>query len=315
MNKTDRILILGGNGMVGSAIKRELTTQGYSHIFTPSRSELDLMNQAATDLYFKNIKPDVIFDAAAKVGGIHANNSYKADFIFENLTIQNNVFHAAFNMKVPKLLFLGSSCIYPCECPQPIKEEYLLSGPLEPTNEPYALAKIAGLKTAESFKQQYGLNWYSAMPTNLYGIHDNFHLENSHVIPGLIARMDQAIKNGDSTFEIWGTGKPRREFLYVDDMAKACIFLMTTDQQLPGSHINIGTGEDISILEVATMISKLMGFKGELVQNTNQPDGMMRKLLDVSQINSLGWKAETTLEQGLKRSIEFYQNSTLIRSQ
>lgn len=256
----------------------------------------------------------MIFDAAAKVGGIHANNSYKADFIFENLTIQNNVFHAAFNMKVPKLLFLGSSCIYPCACPQPIKEDYLLSGPLEPTNEPYALGKIAGLKTAESFKQQYGLNWYSAMPTNLYGINDNFHLENSHVIPGLIARMDQAIRNGDSTFEIWGTGKPLREFLYVDDMAKACIFLMTTDQQLPGSHINIGTGEDISILEVATMISNLMGFKGKLIQNTDQPDGMMRKLLDVSKIKSLGWKPEVTLEEGLKRSIEFYRTSDSLRT-
>jgi GDP-L-fucose synthase len=211
------------------------------------------------------------------------------------------------------MLFLGSSCIYPRECPQPIKEEYLLTGPLEPTNEPYAIAKIAGLKSAEFFKQQYGLNWYSAMPTNLYGEHDNFHCKNSHVIPGLIARMDDAIKSGDDTFEVWGSGKPRREFLYVDDMARACIFLMQTDTKLPGAHINIGTGSDITTGELAALIAKLMGFNGELIQNTDHPDGMMKKLLDVSKINSLGWKAQVSLEEGLKKSIDFYRNSKIVR--
>lgn len=315
MKKNDIILILGAKGMVGSAIARELFSIGYSNISTPNRSELDLMNQKQTNKYIGNLKPDVIFDAAAKVGGIQANNNYRADFIFQNLTIQNNIFGAAFDAKVQNLLFLGSSCIYPRECPQPIKEEYLLTGELEPTNEPYAIAKIAGLKSAEYFKQQYGLNWYSAMPTNLYGEHDNFHCENSHVIPGLIARMDKAIKAGEPTFEIWGSGLPRREFLYVDDMAKACIFLMESGVQLPGSHINIGTGEDIEIGKLAALIAKLMGFQGQLIQNTKYPDGMMKKLLDITRIKDLGWKPEVTLEEGLKRSIEFFRSSAEVRCQ
>lgn len=313
MNKNDNILVLGAKGMVGSAIYRELINKGYTKILGPSRQELDLLNQQSTLNYFTQHQPDIVFDAAAKVGGIVANNTYRADFIFQNLMIQNNAFEAAFKSNVKKFLFLGSSCIYPRECPQPIKEEYLLTGPLEPTNEPYAVAKIAGLKMAESFKSQYGLQYYSAMPTNLYGVHDNFHKENSHVIPGLIARMHEAIESNSPVFEIWGSGKPRREFLYVNDMAKACVFLMETEQTLPGSHINIGTGEDISIFELAELIAKLMGFKGKLTTNLSRPDGMMRKLLDVSRLKSLGWKPEVSLEEGLKRSIDFFRNSDSIR--
>ncbi len=313
MKQTDKVLILGAKGMVGSAINRSLRSKGYTNLLTPSREELDLLNQSAVEHFITTHRPDVIIDAAAKVGGIQANNTYRADFIFENLTIQNNIFSAAFKQKIPELLFLGSSCIYPRECPQPIKEEYLLTGELEPTNEPYAIAKIAGLKTAEAFRQQYGLNWYSAMPTNLYGEHDNFHLENSHVIPGLIARMQKAIDEQAPTFEIWGSGKPRREFLYIDDMAEACIFLLETNKPLPGSHINVGTGEDISIRELAQLIAKLMGFQGELIQNTNYPDGMMVKRLDISRIKQLGWSPKVTLEEGLKKSISFFRNSADIR--
>ena len=243
--------------------------------------------------------------AAAKVGGIHANNTYRADFIWENLAIQNNVFEAAFKYKVDRLLFLGSSCIYPKNAPQPMKEDCLLTAPLEPTNEPYAIAKIAGLKTVESFRRQYGCNWHSVMPTNLYGFNDNFHPENSHVIPGLIARMKKTIDENLPTFEVWGTGNPRREFLYVDDMAKACIHVMNLEKDIP-DLINIGTGEDVSIKELALLIKDLMGFEGEIVFNTSQPDGTARKLLDVSKIHSLGWKHKVDLKSGLKMAIEFY---------
>jgi GDP-L-fucose synthase len=305
MKKLDKILILGSRGLVGSAIVRELTARGYTNLLVPPRKELNLLNQQNTLDYFEANKPQHVFLAAAKVGGIHANNNYRADFIWENLTVQNNVFEASFKNKVDKLLFLGSSCIYPKNAPQPLKEEYLLTSPLEPTNEPYAIAKIAGLKMAESFRRQYGCNYYSVMPTNLYGINDNYHPENSHVIPGLINRMKKAIDEKASTFEVWGSGKPCREFLYVDDMARACIFVMEHKGEIP-DLINIGTGTDISIGDLALMIKKTMGFQGEIVFNTNQPDGTMRKLLDISRIKSMGWEPTISLEEGLKRAIDFY---------
>jgi GDP-L-fucose synthase len=307
MNKTDKILILGSRGLVGSAIQRVLEEEGYTNLLTPKRDSLDLLNQKAVLDYFEHNRPDYVFMAAAKVGGIHANNIYRADFIFENLTIQNNVFGAAFKYPVKRLLFLGSSCIYPKECPQPMKEEYLLTGPLEPTNEPYAIAKIAGLKTAQSFRRQYGCEFYSVMPTNLYGPNDNFHPENSHVIPGLIARMSEAKKNGDKVFKAWGSGNPRREFLYVDDMARACIYVMNYQGELP-DLINIGTGEDISIKELVYLIKDIVGFKGEIEFDASKPDGTMKKLLDVSRIKSLGWKPLMAFTDGLKISKESYES-------
>lgn len=308
MNKNDKILVLGSRGLVGSAILRTLRNQGYENILHPVREELDLLDQKRVLEYFEDNKPDYVFLAAAKVGGIVANNTYRADFIFENLQIQQNIFNAAFNVRTPNLLFLGSSCIYPKNCPQPIKEEYLLTSPLEQTNEPYAIAKIAGLKTAESFRRQYGLHWISVMPTNLYGPNDNFDMNNSHVIPGLIARMHEAIKNGDSEFKIWGTGKPRREFLYVDDMAEACIHVMKLGKDAP-DYLNIGTGEDIEIGELAKLIAEKMGFQGRLVFDPSKPDGTMRKLLDISKILSRGWKPKITLDEGLNRSIKYFHTN------
>lgn len=307
MNKTDKILVLGGRGLVGSAIIRGLKSLGFQSILAPGHKELDLLEQAQVRSYFETHRPDYVFLAAAKVGGIIANNTYRADFIFQNLGIQQNVFEAAFKYHVKRLLFLGSSCIYPKNAPQPMTEECLLTSPLEPTNEPYAIAKIAGLKMAESFRRQYGCEYYSVMPTNLYGINDNYHLENSHVIPGLIARMDQAIKNGDKEFKIWGTGKPRREFLYVDDMASACIHVMNHNGDIP-DLINIGTGADISIGELAKMIADEMGFKGSLTFDTSKPDGTMQKLLDVTKIKGLGWEPKVGLEEGIKRAVAFYRN-------
>lgn len=305
MNKTDKVLILGSRGMVGSAILRELKKDGFTNILHPVREELDLLRQSDVEVYFEKHQPSYVFLAAAKVGGILANNTYRADFIFNNLQIQQNVFNAAFRVKTPHLLFLGSSCIYPKNAPQPLKEEYLLTSELEQTNEPYAIAKIAGLKTAESFRRQYGLHWISVMPTNLYGENDNYDLNNSHVIPGLIARMDQAIKKNDTEFPIWGSGKPRREFLYVDDMARACIHVMNQGKDIP-DFMNVGTGEDIEIGEVAHLIAQKMGFQGKLVFDTDKPDGTMRKLLDVSKINALGWKPRITLNDGLDSAIKFY---------
>ncbi len=305
MEKHNKILVLGSNGMVGSAIVRELLKTGHNNLLTPKRSELDLLNQADVANYFLANRPEYVFLAAAKVGGIHANNTYRADFIHQNLIIQCNVFDAAFKGNVEKLLFLGSSCIYPKNAPQPLKEEYLLTAPLEQTNEPYAIAKIAGLKTAESFRRQYGKKFFSVMPTNLYGENDNYHLENSHVIPGLIARMKIAMDKGEKTFAVWGTGNPRREFLYVDDMAKACLHVMKTENDVP-DLINVGTGEDISIKELAFMIKDILGFKGVISFNSEQPDGTMRKLLDVSRIHNLGWKHQVNLEAGLKMAISDY---------
>ena len=305
MNKTDKILILGSRGLVGSAILRALKAQGHTNLLHPVREELDLLKQDDVQKYFEQHKPEHVFMAAAKVGGILANNTYRADFIFENLQIQQNVFGAAFKVKTPNMLFLGSSCIYPKNAPQPMHEDCLLTSVLEQTNEPYAIAKIAGLKTAESFRRQYNLNWISVMPTNLYGIHDNYDLNNSHVIPGLIARLHLAIKNNDPEFKIWGTGKPRREFLYVDDMANACLYVMNHQGEKP-DFMNIGTGEDIEIGEVAKIIAEKMNFKGKLVFDTTKPDGTMRKLLDVSRIHALGWKHKVSLSEGLDRSIKFY---------
>lgn len=306
INEQSNILILGAGGLVGSSIVRLLKSEGYDNILSPSRSELDLTQQREVFQFFENNKPQYVFMAAAKVGGIHANNQYRADFIYQNLAIQNNVFGAAWKNPVKKLLFLGSSCIYPKECPQPIKEEYLLTGPLEPTNEPYAIAKIAGLKTAESFRRQYGCPFYSVMPTNLYGANDNFHPENSHVIPGLISRMSQAKKRGDKEFYAWGTGLPRREFLFVDDLARACVFLMKFKGRIP-DIVNIGTGEDISIKELVYLVKDCVGFDGEIEFDTSRPDGTMRKLLDVSKIKAMGWSPQVSLIEGLKRLVEAYE--------
>ena len=305
MNKLDRILILGSRGMVGSAILRELQKEGFHNLLSPVREELNLLRQAEVEKYFETHRPDFVFLAAAKVGGIVANNTYRADFIFENLQIQQNIFNAAFKVRTPNLLFLGSSCIYPRDAPQPIKEEYLLTSSLEPTNEPYAIAKIAGLKTVESFRRQYGLHWISVMPTNLYGENDNYDLNNSHVIPGLIARLHQAIKNGDHEFKIWGTGKPRREFLYVDDMARACIHIMRQKKEIP-DFLNVGTGEDIEIGELAKIISHKMGFTGQLIYDSSKPDGTMRKVLDISKIQALGWKPQLNLLDGLDLTIALF---------
>jgi GDP-L-fucose synthase len=308
MNKSDKILILGSRGLVGSAIKRQLTAQGYDNLLTPVRNELNLLEQSEVRDYFEKNKPDYVVLAAAKVGGILANDTYRADFIFENLGIQQNVFESCFKNKVKRLLFLGSSCIYPKNAPQPMREDCLLTSPLEPTNEPYAIAKIAGLKMAESFRRQYDCEYISVMPTNLYGVHDNYDLKNSHVIPGLIARMSEAIKNDDPEFKIWGTGKPKREFLYVDDMASACIHVLNYEGKIP-DLINIGTGEDIAIGELAQMIADKMNFKGTLSFDTDKPDGTMRKLMDVSRIKSLGWNPEVNLSEGLDRSIQFYKDN------
>ncbi|MCB9062383.1 MAG: GDP-L-fucose synthase [Halobacteriovoraceae bacterium] len=310
MNKTDRILVLGPKGLVGSAIVRELKRLSYKDILTPDRTTLDLTQQKEVLSYFETYKPHYVFLAAAKVGGIMANNIYRADFIHQNLMIQNNVFEAAHINKVKRLLFLGSSCIYPKECPQPMKEESLLTGPLEPTNEPYAIAKIAGLKTAESFRRQYGDQFYSVMPTNLYGVNDNYDLENSHVIPGLIARFFKAKSDGDKTFKVWGSGMPKREFLYVDDMARACVYVMNYTNELP-DLINIGTGEDISIKDLAIMLKDKVGFEGELLFDTSKPDGTMKKLLDISKIKSLGWAPEVSLDEGLNLAVNFYRENYL----
>lgn len=300
MNKQDKILVLGSRGLVGSAIVRILKADGFENILTPVREDLDLLDQKKVLDYFHQKKPDYVFMAAAKVGGIQANNVFRADFIFENLTIQNNVFGAAFKNPLKKLLFLGSSCIYPKNCPQPIKEEYLLTGELEKTNEPYAIAKIAGLKTAESFRRQYQLPFFSVMPTNLYGPNDNFHPENSHVIPGLMARMYKAKRDHDKVFKVWGSGKPRREFLYVDDLAKACLLLMK-QTDIKHDLVNVGYGEDVSIGELSQMIKKVVGFEGDLAFDSSKPDGTFQKLMDISKMKAMGWKPETKLEEGLSK--------------
>jgi GDP-L-fucose synthase len=307
MNLNDNVLVLGGRGLVGSEIVAQLKQAGFKSVLAPNRTELNLFDQAGVLKYFETHKPAHVFMAAAKVGGIHANNTYRADFIFENLLIEVNVFNAAKTFVPKKFIFLGSSCIYPKNCPQPIKEEYLLTGALEHTNEPYAIAKIAGLKMAETFREQYGFPFYSIMPTNLYGLNDNFDLMNSHVIPGLIARMTAAKKNGDKVFKIWGTGNPRREFLHVSDLARACLFVMNFQGDLP-NLLNVGTGSDIAIKDLAALIKQEVGLEATLEFDTSMPDGTMQKLLNVDRIKGLGWKPEITLEAGIREVVKTYQS-------
>ena len=304
MNKDDKIYVAGHRGMVGSAIKRRLEKEGYTNIIVKTSKELDLTNQAKVDEFFSVEKPDYVFLAAAKVGGIHANNTYPADFIYENLMIQNNVIKAAHGFEVKKLLFLGSTCIYPKMAPQPIKEEYLLTGSLEETNEAYAVAKIAGLEMCKFFKRQYGDNFISCMPTNLYGPNDNFDLKNSHVLPALIRKFHEAKVNNSEAVEVWGTGTPLREFLYVDDMADACVFLM---ENYDGEqHVNIGTGEEVSIRELAETVKEVVGFDGELVFNTEMPDGTPRKLTTVDKLHGLGWKHKVSLDKGIRLAYNWF---------
>lgn len=297
MNKTDKIYVAGHRGMVGSAIIRRLQKDGFTNIITRVSSELDLRNQQAVADFFASEKPDHVFLAAAKVGGIVANNTYRADFIYENIMIQSNVIHHAYLNGVKKLMFLGSSCIYPKMAPQPLKEEYLLTGLLEPTNEPYAIAKIAGIKMCDAYRSQYGCNFISVMPTNLYGPNDNYDLKNSHVLPALIRKFHTAKKENATAVEIWGTGAPMREFLHADDLADACFYLMQHYNE-PGL-VNIGVGEDISIKDLALLVKKIVGFKGELKFDTSKPDGTPRKLMDVSKLHSFGWKHTTGLEEGI----------------
>jgi GDP-L-fucose synthase len=302
MEKAAKIYIAGHRGMVGSAIERKLRSEGYQNIIARTSSELDLRNQQAVNAFFDLEKPDYVILAAAKVGGIHANNTYRAEFIYDNLMMEANIIHAAYSNKIKKLLFLGSSCIYPKMAPQPLKEEYLLSGYLESTNQPYAIAKIAGIEMCDSYRAQYGCNFISAMPTNLYGTNDNYHPENSHVLPALIRRFILAKKNNDASVFIWGTGTPRREFMHVDDLADACYFLLQNYNE--AGHVNIGWGSDVSIKEVAEIIANEVGYKGKLKFDTTKPDGTPRKLLDTSKINSLGWKPSIKLEDGIRQTIE-----------
>ncbi len=298
MRVSDKIYVAGHNGLVGSAIVRALKAGGFSNLVVRSSKELDLRSQAAVDAFFKEEKPQFVFMAAAKVGGIVANNTYRADFLYDNLMIVSNVVHAAYNNNVTKLLFLGSSCIYPKLAPQPLKEEYLLTGPLEHTNEPYAIAKIAGIKLCESYRDQYGANFISVMPTNLYGLNDNYHPENSHVLPALIRKFHEAKENGASEVSIWGSGTPKREFLFADDLAEACLFLMENYNEK--EIINIGCGDDVSIKELAETVKEVTGFTGNLVYDTSKPDGTPRKLMDVAKIHSLGWHHKTPLVEGMK---------------
>ncbi|GAB2830777.1 GDP-L-fucose synthase family protein [Ferruginibacter profundus] len=298
MNSGDKIYIAGHRGLVGSALMRVLKQKGFTNLVYRTSGELDLRNQAEVSAFFAEEKPKFVFLAAAKVGGIMANNTYRADFLYDNLSIVSNIVHAAYNNNVSKLLFLGSSCIYPKMAPQPIKEEYLLTGSLEYTNEPYAIAKIAGIKLCESYRDQYGANYISVMPTNLYGINDNYHPENSHVLPALIRRFHEAKTSGLKEVAIWGTGTPKREFLFADDLADACLFLMNNYNEK--EIVNIGCGEDISIKELAALVKEATGYEGDLVFDTTRPDGTPRKLLDVSKLHSLGWHHTTLLKQGLK---------------
>lgn len=298
MEAGDKVYVAGHRGMVGSAIVRVLQQKGYKNIITRLSSELDLRNQQAVDDFFAQEKPDHVFLAAAKVGGINANNIYRADFIYENLMIEANVIHSAYKYQANKLLFLGSSCIYPKMAPQPLKEEYLLTGLLESTNEPYAIAKIAGIKLCDAYRSQYGCNFISAMPTNLFGPNDNYNLNNSHVLPALLRKIITAKKNGDSSVVIWGSGTPLREFLHVDDLAEACYFLMQTYND-PGL-VNIGTGVDLSILDLAKLVATVVGYNGGISNDPSKPDGTPRKLMDVSKLTGLGWTASISLEKGIE---------------
>jgi len=304
MNKDSKIYVAGHKGLVGSAITRRLQELGYTNLVFRTFEEIDLLNQKAVADFFETEKPEYVFLAAAKVGGIHANNEFPADFIFQNLQVQNNVIHNAFLSGVKKLLFLGSSCIYPRDCAQPIKEEYLLTGPLEKTNEAYAIAKIAGIKMCQSYNKQHGTKFISVMPTNLYGQNDNFDLESSHVLPALLRKFHDAKISNAKEVVMWGTGLPMREFLHVDDLADACVHLMNTYEE--NDIVNIGTGEDIKIKDLAEMIKKTVGFEGEIINDTTKPDGTPRKLLDVSKLHSLDWHHKISLEDGLKRTYDWF---------
>jgi GDP-L-fucose synthase len=298
MNKTDKIYIAGHRGMVGSAIYRKLQKEGFTNFVTRTSSTLDLRNQQAVADFFAEEKPDYVFMAAAKVGGIVANNTYRAEFLYDNLQIQNNIIHHSYLNGVKKLMFLGSSCIYPKLAPQPLKEEYLLTGLLEPTNEPYAIAKIAGIKMCDAYRDQYGCNYISVMPTNLYGYNDNYHPKNSHVLPALIRRFHEAKEQNLPVVTIWGTGSPLREFLFADDLAEACYFLMQNYNE--AGFVNIGTGEDLSIKELALLVKKIIGYEGNVDFDTTKPDGTPRKLMDVSKLHNIGWKHHTTLAEGIE---------------
>ena len=302
MEKNSKIYIAGHRGMVGSAIHRRLQKEGFSNFVLRTSKELDLRNQQAVADYFAAEKPDYVFLAAAKVGGIVANNTYRADFLYDNLMIQSNIIHQAYINKVTKLLFLGSSCIYPKLAPQPLKEEYLLTGPLESTNEPYAIAKIAGIKMCDAYRDQYGCNFISVMPTNLYGPNDNYDLANSHVLPALIRKFHEAKERGESEVVVWGSGNPKREFLHADDLADACVFLMETYNE-PGL-INIGTGKDISIKELAELVKAITGFEGQIVFDASKPDGTPRKLMDVSKLTAKGWTASISLQEGIAQTYQ-----------
>jgi GDP-L-fucose synthase len=305
MQATDKIYVAGHRGMVGSAIMRKLQKAGFTNLLTRTSGELDLKNQAAVQAFFEKERPDYVFLAAAKVGGIMANNVYRGEFLYDNLMIQNNTIDAAYRSGAKKLMVLGSSCIYPKLAPQPLKEDYLLTGLLEETNEPYAIAKIAGIKLCDAYRSQYGCNFISVMPTNLYGPNDNYDLNNSHVLPALIRKFHEAKKNSDPTVTIWGSGKPRREFLHADDLADACFYLMQHYNE-PGL-VNIGTGEDLEIGELALLVKDIVGYTGEIVHDRTKPDGTPRKLMDVSKLHSFGWKHTIPLKEGLRRVYEGYK--------
>ena len=302
--KTAKIYVSGHTGMVGSAIVRRLMASGYTNLLTRSHAELDLLDQRATLDFMQREKPDYVFCAAAKVGGIVANSRYRAEFIYQNLMMQANLIHSAYLSKVHRLLFLGSSCVYPRDCPQPIREDYLLTSPLEGTNEPYSIAKIAGIKMCEAYNAQYGTQYVSVMPTNLYGPNDNYDLENSHVLPALLRKTHEAMMSGDKTITVWGSGKPMREFLHVSDMADACVFLM--EHNVSNGLYNIGTGHDVSIKRLAEVIMKTVGYRGDLVFDSSKPDGTPRKWLDVSRMSDLGWHAQIGLEEGIKSTYHDY---------
>lgn len=316
MELNSKIFVAGHNGLVGTAITKALLSKGYNNLVLKTKSELDLSDTLKVEDFFQKEKPEYVFLAAAKVGGIVANNTYRADFIYQNLIIQNNIIYSAYKNKVKKLLFLGSSCIYPKNSPQPMKEEYLLTDTLEYTNEPYAIAKIAGLKMCEAFNLQYGCNFVSVMPTNLYGENDNFDLNTSHVLPALIRKFYEAKLNRSDSVVVWGSGKPRREFLHSSDMAEACIYVMenidfnklSNGNEIRNTHINIGYGSDVSIAELANLIKNIVGFDGEIIYDNSKPDGTYQKLLDTSKLNTLGWKPKIKLEEGIKKVFEWYVN-------
>ena len=310
MNKNDKIYVAGHRGMVGSAIRRKLQKEGFDNIITRTSAELDLRDQRQVKEFFETEQPDYVFLAAAKVGGILANNTYRGEFLYDNLMIQNNVIHHSYLVGVKKLQFLGSSCIYPKMAPQPLREDYLLTGPLEPTNEPYAIAKIAGIKLCDAYRSQYGCNFISLMPTNLYGPNDNYDLKNSHVLPALLRKFHEAKVNGNKEVVVWGTGAPLREFLHVDDLAEACVFLM--EEYNEPNLINVGTGEEISIKDLALLIKDIVGYEGELTFDTSKPDGTPRKLMDVGKLHKLGWKHKIELKEGVAQVYQAFQKEVVV---